>query len=51
MALILADALLDKIGGDSIAEMLPRFESLRQSRLEDLPVDGVPWRFGYESDP
>jgi chorismate synthase len=34
--IVLADALLEKLGGDSIAEMKPRFESLRQSRLEDL---------------
>jgi chorismate synthase len=33
---VLADALLEKLGGDSLAEMKPRFESLRQMRLEDL---------------
>lgn len=35
---VLADALLEKLGGDSLAEIKPRFESLRQTRLEDLPM-------------
>lgn len=48
MALVLADALLEKLGGDSIAEIRPRFEALRQARLSDLPMDNVEWRFGYE---
>jgi len=39
-AFVLADALLEKLGGDSLAEMLPRFHSLRQARLSDLPLDG-----------
>ncbi len=48
MAIVLADALLEKLGGDSLAEMLPRYKALRQSRLADLPMDDVPWRFGYQ---
>lgn len=36
---VLADALLEKLGGDSIVEMKPRFETLRQATLEDLPMD------------
>jgi chorismate synthase len=47
MALVLADALLEKLGGDSLEEMRPRFAALRQARLEDLPMDNVEWRFGY----
>jgi chorismate synthase len=46
-AITIANALLEKIGGDSIDEMKPRFETLRQARLEDLPMDNVPWQFGY----
>ena len=38
VAFILADALIEKLGGDSLAEMRPRFETLRKARLEDLPV-------------
>ncbi len=48
LAMVLAGALLEKLGGDSIEEMKPRFENLRQSRLQDLPMDNVTWRFGYE---
>lgn len=47
VAFTLANALLEKIGGDSLAEMQPRFDTLRQSRLEDLPMDNAPWQFGY----
>lgn len=47
MALVIADALLEKLGGDSINEMRPRFDNLRRARLEDLPMDNVEWRFGY----
>ena len=42
---VLADALLDKLGGDSIAEMRPRFETVRQLRLEDLQMLGEPTVF------
>jgi chorismate synthase len=48
MAIVLADALLEKLGGDSLEEMRPRFETLRQVRLEDLLMDNVKWRFGYD---
>ncbi len=45
---VLADALLEKLGGDSIGEMMPRFDALRRMRLADLPMDNAPWRFNYE---
>lgn len=45
LAIVLADALLEKLGGDSLAEMLPRFAALRQSRLDDLPMDGQERKF------
>ena len=48
VAWVLADALMRKLGGDSLAEQLPRCAALRRSRLEDLPMDGATWRFGYE---
>ena len=47
VAFVLADALIEKLGGDSLAEMRPRFEALRQSRLADLPMDNAPWQFDY----
>jgi chorismate synthase len=40
IAFVLADALLEKLGGDSLAEMRPRFDGLRQARLSDLHLDG-----------
>lgn len=48
-AWVIADALLEKLGGDSLAEQLPRFAALRRSRPEDLPMNGAAWRFGYET--
>ncbi|MCZ7671998.1 MAG: chorismate synthase [Chloroflexi bacterium] len=33
VAITLANALLEKLGGDSLAEMKPRFASLRRARL------------------
>ncbi|MBI5961522.1 MAG: chorismate synthase [Chloroflexi bacterium] len=48
VAFVLADELLLKLGGDSLDEMRPRFESLRRGVLDDLPQDNVSWRLGYE---
>jgi chorismate synthase len=42
VAFVLADALIEKLGGDSLSEMMPRFETLRRARLEDLPMDNQP---------
>ena len=42
VAFVLADALIEKLGGDSLNEMEPRFEALRRARLEDLPMDNHP---------
>jgi chorismate synthase len=39
VAFVLAEALIEKLGGDSLEEMQPRFESLRKVRLKDLPMD------------
>jgi chorismate synthase len=45
VAFILADALLEKLGGDSMAEMEPRFEGLRRAALDDLEMDNKPKTF------
>ncbi len=45
VAFVLADALLEKLGGDSLKEMKPRFESLRKATLEDLVMDNFPHVF------
>ncbi|MCB0216297.1 MAG: chorismate synthase [Chloroflexi bacterium] len=47
-AFVLADALLEKLGGDSLDELRPRFEQLRRGRLGELRMDDRPWRFGYD---
>ncbi|HET9915296.1 MAG TPA: chorismate synthase [Anaerolineales bacterium] len=41
VAFVLADALIEKLGGDSINEMKPRFESLRKATLDDLQMDNT----------
>jgi len=47
MAITLARALLEKLGGDSMDEITPRLAALRQARLEDLPMDNDPWFLDY----
>jgi chorismate synthase len=44
-AFVLTDALIEKLGGDSLAEMQPRFALLRQARLSDLTMDDQPHVF------
>ena len=48
VAITLANAFLDKVGGDSIDELESRVGHLRRANLEDLDLDNAPWRFGYE---
>jgi chorismate synthase len=45
VAIALSDALLEKLGGDSLEEMRPRFAELRRGALDDLEMDNEPWRF------
>jgi chorismate synthase len=45
VAFVLADALIEKLGGDSLTEIKPRFESLRRATLDDLPMDNLPHVF------
>lgn len=45
VAFVLADALLEKLGGDSMNEIKPRIESLRKATLDDLPMDNIPHVF------
>jgi chorismate synthase len=48
IAFVLADELLIKLGGDSLDELRPRFDTLRRGHLDDLTMDNMPWRFGFE---
>ncbi len=45
VAFVAADALLEKLGGDSIAEQRPRFDALRRAALADLRMSGQPHLF------
>lgn len=49
LCLVLADALLEKLGGDSLDEIRPRFAALRRSHLDDLPMDNTPWHIAYRT--
>jgi chorismate synthase len=48
LCLVLADALCEKLGGDSLAEQQARLATLRRAKLSQLPMDNQAWRFGYE---
>jgi len=50
VAYVLADALLEKLGGDSMEEMQPRFRALRSARLSDLEMDGSTHVFWLEEE-
>ncbi len=41
LAFILADALLEKLGGDSLDELLVRYKDLAKARLEDIDLDNL----------
>ncbi|MFZ1041306.1 MAG: chorismate synthase [Anaerolineales bacterium] len=45
VAFVLADVLIEKLGGDSLGQMIPRFAALRKATLEDLKMDNVPHVF------
>ncbi|MFN2187614.1 MAG: chorismate synthase, partial [Candidatus Promineifilaceae bacterium] len=47
-AIALADALLEKTGGDSMAEILERVATLRRPNLEDINLHNTTWRFGFD---
>lgn len=49
VAITLVNALLEKIGGDSLDEMNSRFATLRRPQLADLIMDNRPWYFNYLS--
>jgi chorismate synthase len=50
ISFVLADALIEKLGGDSLDEMKPRFAALRQARLSDLQIDGCEHLFWPDDD-
>ena len=40
IAFEIADALIEKLGGDTLDEMKSRYRALRQARLDDLSMEG-----------
>lgn len=50
VAFTLAEALIEKLGGDRMDEMLERAERLKKARLPDLPMDGHAHIFWPESE-
>ena len=50
VAFELADALIEKLGGDSIEEMGTRFANLRRARLSEMQMGGTPLVFWPEED-
>jgi chorismate synthase len=51
VAFVIADALLEKLGGDSLAEMALRFDGLRTNRLDEIEMDDAPLRLDYGDEP
>jgi hypothetical protein len=49
MAFVLADALLEMVGGDRVDLVADRVAALPTARLADLPMDAAPWRFDSPS--
>jgi chorismate synthase len=47
---ILADSLLEKLGGDSMQEIRPRFAALHQARLSDLRLGSSEHLYWPEED-
>ena len=50
VAFVIADALIEKLGGDSITEMLSRYENLRGLQLSDFYLNGIGHEFWPNSD-
>jgi chorismate synthase len=51
VAFVLADSLLLKLGGDTVAELTLRHAALRTAALGDLPMDGTSWRMEAPDGP
>jgi len=51
VAFVLADALLEKLGGDYLGEMLARFAALRRGHLNEMTMRNKSWRFGFDWPP
>lgn len=50
VAFVLAEALLEKLGGDSMKELQERFAALNRGAPGELTIRNEAWRFGYEDE-
>ena len=48
LAIPLADALCEKLGGDSLEEMRERYQQVRSGGLDEFDLRAAPWRFDYD---
>lgn len=49
LSFVLLQALIDKLGGDSKADMMNNFSTLKRGRLGELSMKTKPWRFNYDA--
>jgi chorismate synthase len=50
IAIVIAEALLEKAGGDSLDEVLPRVAGFRRATLDQLPLANRPWRLATDDN-
>lgn len=48
VAFVLADALLQKLGGDTLNDLKTRYAQLRRGQIDEFNLHNTEWRFGYE---
>lgn len=48
VAFVLADALLQKLGGDTLSDLKTRYAQLRRGHIDEFNLHNTEWRFGYE---
>ena len=48
MAIVLANALIEKLGCDNVDDMKKVFSSLRKSNINDINYSNKKWKFCYE---
>ncbi len=48
VATVIADALFEKLGGDSLEEMRVRFDNLNSGSHNEFNMDNKPWKFDYQ---
>jgi chorismate synthase len=47
VSFVMADVLLEKLGGDTITELRTRYDALRRGQIDEFNLHNTEWRFGY----